>query len=191
MIQELVDRVTAFHEKHGFPVGRSSALHEEYDSSTIQLNTIATKLKSISKNILEEALHTQECMDARMYRTHLMLEELGEMIQGMADADGVAVLDGGMDLLFVLMGTLGTTYDFPVDEAWEEVCKSNESKQVRQVGDARMRDKGPDYIAPDLDKILTQHRCTHDWVQVGEPIGFLESRYLKCSLCGKEGLGHE
>lgn len=180
-----MDKVTAFHRKHGFPVGRKEALHEEYDQSTILLGSISNTLIKMSTNILSDALVAERGDDSRLYRVHLMLEEMGELIQGMSNGDDVEVLDGGLDLLFVLLGTIGTTYELPLDEGWEEICRSNMSKRIRAGDDLRMRDKGPDYSPPDLKTIMEQHLCEHDEQEVNRDGCRIT---LVCRVCGKIGV---
>jgi NTP pyrophosphatase (non-canonical NTP hydrolase) len=95
--------------------------------------------------------------DTRLRRAQILVEELAETIEAMAHCDEVAFLDGLSDLMFVTIGT-AISFGLPITEGLTEVCKSNLTKRPRKDGDIRLRDKGPDYVAPDMQKILLEHR---------------------------------
>lgn len=94
--------------------------------------------------------------DTEALRAHLMLEELGEFIQAKNE---VTALDGLTDLAYVLVGT-AVTYNWPLQEAFAEVHASNmtKKKNAEDKDNARVRDKGSDYRAPDLETVLKTWR---------------------------------
>jgi predicted HAD superfamily Cof-like phosphohydrolase len=108
--------------------------------------------------VLEQQLHKNRD-DLRILRAHLMLEELGEVIQAMGDGDELAVLDGLSDLLYVLVGT-AVTFRLPLHSAFWEVHRSNMTKQPKNG--ERLRDKGPAYVPPNLYDILVKARSVND-----------------------------
>ncbi len=96
--------------------------------------------------------------DPRVLRAHLQVEELGEELLALANCDELAVLDALADLAYVAVGT-AVTFDLPLTEAFDEVHRSNMTKE-RQSGDEgdRFRNKGPNWEAPDLGRVLKEHR---------------------------------
>lgn len=118
------------------------------------INATAKMCASLSQ-AMEERLKIDDS-DARLLRAHLMVEELGEVLAGLAHADELALLDGLADLVYVVLGT-AVTFDLPLTEAFWEVQRSNMTK-IRQENDPRVRDKGPSYDPPRLDRILEDHK---------------------------------
>lgn len=186
-VETMVRNVEEFHRKHGFPVN-------ERISSLMPFHGLIAAFGKVLLHTAEEwknqGLLEQENGDTRLYRAHLMVEELGELLVAMARADAPRVLDGGMDLLYVLIGTLSVTFNMPIEEAWIELQKSNMSKSKRNpVLDPRMRSKGPDYTPPDFEKILRQHYCDHEWeVKGSQAVGERTVQCRKCDLVNKEFL---
>lgn len=119
------------------------------------INEAGELLISESKRLLQTY---DKNHDQRFLRTSLMLEELGESLQGMSVCDEVAVLDGLADLLYGLIGT-AIQFDLPIIEAFLEVHRSNMTKRD-YAGDCRIRDKGPDYVPPDLGRVLREYRAS-------------------------------
>ena len=163
----LQQSVKDFHHKHGFPVGRSlNGPFDEYNQMHRTLLAHGDKLVGMSKQLLVMAKSEDFKDDPRPLRAHLMLEELGETLRAMANKDEIETLDGLADLVYVVLGT-GVTFDLPVDDAFAEVHRSNMTKAV-QVSDPdkiRLRDKGPDYVPPDIEGVLKSHR---DGAEVGD-----------------------
>lgn len=85
--------------------------------------------------------------DPRYLRAHLILEECGEMLDGMFKGDVVETLDGLADLIYVLLGT-AVQFGLPLDLAFDEVHASNMTKAPRTG--ARLRDKGDTYVPPNI-----------------------------------------
>jgi hypothetical protein len=119
------------------------------------LDEIAGELLVVSKRL--EHMMNCGCEDPRIRRAQIMIEELGETIEGLANRDEVATLDGLSDLIFVAVGT-AVAFDLPVKAGIREVCFSNLTKAVRRPGDVRLRDKGTSYVPPNLELRLIEHR---------------------------------
>ena len=159
-MHDAMKRVEAFHIKNGFPVGVPLA----YDHTKDQiLEMVATVLAALARICSFEFSRTPLAIE--LLRAHLMLEELGETIEGLKESSQLKVLDGLADLVYVAVGT-AVTFNLPLPEALIEVCRSNMTKE-RQSNDReghRLRDKGPNYEPPDLMSILQKHvrgkRCT-------------------------------
>lgn len=106
---------------------------------------------------ISEDLEPRIKEDVRFLRAHLIFEEAGEMIKAMAEGDEVAALDGASDLQYVLSGTC-VIFDWPADDAFAAVHKSNMSKTRKSDDPGRVRDKGDTFIPPNIEKVLELHR---------------------------------
>ena len=115
---------------------------------------VARLLKNVS-----EHLESQITDDSRLLRLHLMVEELGELSEALGKCDEVTAFDGLCDLLYVVLGT-AATYDWPADLGFAEVHTSNmtKEKQPDDPSAERVRQKGPNYKAPDLAAVLARWR---------------------------------
>lgn len=154
-----IEQVKQFHEKHGYAVGLKLP-EVESDPEGIassQLMSAARVLKDISTQWEKGGRSPSDThFDPRLLRAHLILEEIGETLEGLALKNEVKTLDGMADACFVLSGT-GVTFDLPLDEAMQEVTRSNMTKSVR-TGDVRLRNKGEGYEPPDLARVIAEHR---------------------------------
>lgn len=114
---------------------------------------IEPAIYALSLVLLEEAkdalVSYNHGKDVRWLRAHLMLEELSEVLAGLASCDKVETLDGLADLSYVVLGT-AAVYNLPLAEAFEEVHNSNMTKTP---SDQRCSDK-TGYTPPDLEKLL-------------------------------------
>ena len=146
-----------FQEKHGFktqflPDVKSRKAADEW------LKRSGNALIRIADACLKSALlEEQQNDDTRVYRAHLMIEELGEIMCALADKDETALADGCADLMYVTDGT-AASYHIPMKQVLEEVHRSNMTKQLRKEGDKRMRDKGSGYSKPDIPSAISKGR---------------------------------
>lgn len=112
----------------------------------------------VPMGLANEALaRYREVGDPRDLRAHLMLEELGEALNAMAERDRVLLADALADLLYVVYGT-AVTFGIPLDAVFTEVHRSNMTKepQPSDPDAARVRDKGPNYSPPDIGRVLRE-----------------------------------
>jgi NTP pyrophosphatase (non-canonical NTP hydrolase) len=115
-------------------------------------------MEVIIKTIKRSAISAQALGDERLYRCYLMLEELQEVIQAMADNDEVELADGLGDLRYVVSGT-AITYSIPLPQLFDAIHESNMSKKQRCLQtNPRMRDKGPDFFKPDIKGVIAKYR---------------------------------
>jgi phosphoribosyl-ATP pyrophosphohydrolase len=156
--------VAAFQDRIGAP-NKLSICHSESDGTvmadaadivllacSISLREMSTKLKSIYKETKKSINKSEE----RLMRAQLMLEELSETVLALYSRDEVELLDALADLSYVVSGT-ATTYDLPLDAAFQEVHRSNMTKgEVRHA--EGIKGKGEGYSAPDLVSVLNQYR---------------------------------
>lgn len=150
-------KVAEFHAKHAFILGedlRNKAFKPEDEAAgTSRLLHAADMLATMSKRFESGTAGEGHAFDARIIRAHLMMEELAEVLEGLAQRDRLKTLDGLADLSYVTHGT-AVAYALPLDEAFDEVHFSNMTKAVRKADDTRLRDKGTSYVAPNLEKLL-------------------------------------
>jgi len=149
------EKTKLFHCKQGFSIDKDlTALKEHPIMSEFLEKDVAKKLLELA-TAMEEMMKT--CTDPRLARTQLMVEELGEAILGLANCDELETLDGLADLEFVTKGT-AIAFGLPLPQAVDEVCASNLTKAPRKKDDIRLRDKGPNYVPPNLKRVLALHR---------------------------------
>ena len=151
-MQNQMDQVLAFHAKLGI------SPHEDLEGQDVEkdLCYFGNNLKSMSNKALKLYHRLGE---QRALRAHLMMEELGECLEALGRGDELGLLDGLADLEYVVVGT-AVVHDLPLPEAFEEVHRSNMTKE-KQVSDAnsdRVREKGPNYEPPNLERVLADHR---------------------------------
>lgn len=173
-MNEMLHDVRQFHDHMGF------ATSNPLRSPSLEVDELVNDIKELSKQAFQLWDSTQ---DETMYRAHLILEELGEFLEafnyaGIYGMTGVA--DGLVDLLYVVVGTM-VQIDLPYQQIWDEIHKSNMSKQPRTPEDPRCRNKGPDYRPPDIATLIQQHTCEHRWINTDSP------SVVVCALCGKKG----
>jgi len=92
-------------------------------------------------------------------RYHLMAEELAEFKQACEDGDLTAVFDALLDIQYVLDGSfLETGLDGVKKDGFHQVHQSNLTKIVHgsDKGHHQKIAKGPDYVPPELNKIIDQ-----------------------------------
>ena len=154
-MQEQFEKTKKFMLKINDPVNESLP---EYKTNVF----VSEYLKDVAKNCLLSIAKDMEDMlchdqDPRLLRAELMIEELGEAILGLANCDEAETLDGLSDLGFVTIGT-AVTFGLPIVDGIDEVCDSNLTKTRRKNGDPRLRDKGDDYVPPNMARIISLHR---------------------------------
>lgn len=150
-MKEQIEKTKRFISKHRLPLNENLTVCKADATTSSYLKEIAFELIEAA-SFVESRLHHNS--DPRLLRVHLMIEELGEIVLGLANCDEVETLDGLSDLIFVAIGT-GLAFDLPFIEGLDEVCDSNLTKKI---SDQRMRDKGPDYRSPNMKRVLSLYR---------------------------------
>jgi NTP pyrophosphatase (non-canonical NTP hydrolase) len=157
IMKDALKKIKEFHEKQGFPLGLHLDKLKDVTFITDELTDVADDLLIIATH-LEQLLSSAQG-DVRIARVQLMVEELGETVEALANCDEIALLDGLSDLVFVTGGT-ALTFDLPLAEGLNEVCESNLTKNPRNAAtDPRLRDKGSNYIPPDMLSVLSAHKA--------------------------------
>lgn len=131
--------VRKFHQKYGFPV--DAGLPNE-----------VVLMKNLSEDIAALASHLDPEAGLASCRCHLILEELGEFVEGLNHQDEVATLDALADLIYVVVGT-AVAFGLPLCEAFKEVHRSNMTKTISRDRPGHPG-KSDGYSPPNLKKIL-------------------------------------
>lgn len=152
--------VREFHKKQGFPL--DVRLKKPKSPTHELLLQMYGSVAGHADFIEKPGLKSQIEGDPSLYRVHLILEEVGEMIEAMMDGDEVRLADALADLAYVTFGT-AETYGIPLHHVLEEVHRSNMTKKVRSGPDDRMRDKGEGYTPPNIAKAIAIGRDFHRW----------------------------
>lgn len=143
----MVNSVREFMDKYGMRMARDE-LKRRPSGDPLMLLMMARATTQRANRELERRVD-----DLRVMRAHLIVEEVGELITAMIAGDEAGVLDAVCDLTYVAIGA-GLAFELPVEAGFAEVHRSNMTKTR---SDDRIRDKGPDYEPPNLERIL---RCT-------------------------------
>lgn len=152
-LDEVAACIKEFHDKMQF---KTHSLYDEEVNDEVKSNVNHDLLKA--KQALSHWANKLQSLvkfSRRATRGHLITEEAAETLMGLLSQDETLLLDGLMDLLYVTVGTC-VEMGLPVGEAFIEVHLSNMSKE-KQANDPhanRVRDKGPNYRAPDLAGVL-------------------------------------
>ena len=96
--------------------------------------------------------------DPRLYRVHLLVEELSEVVQALEHCDEVALANGLADLVYVAFGC-AHTFGIPLMTVIEEVHRSNMTKARRDV---RLRDKGDNWEPPKIAEAIERGRSEYN-----------------------------
>lgn len=146
MTMLMTECVRAFHERLGVSPRQA---WQTYDT---ELQIMGRGLLTMAKDLNDRVASG----DGDALRAHLLLEELGEFMTAETEEEA---LDGIIDLLYVLLGTIDM-YDWPDETAFAEVHRANMTK-TKSSGDElnnRVRDKGDTFEPPDMKGVLQRHR---------------------------------
>lgn len=150
-MQREQEMVEAFHIRFGFR-------NQEADCPEVdqRLREIGDTLASASEGMKQEGIKWMDKGDVRLYRAHLLIEELGELLFSLGDQDRIETADALGDLLYVTLGT-AVVMDLPAEAIFHEIHRSNMTKR-RTKEDPRMKNKGEDYIPPDIATVIGEPR---------------------------------
>ena len=100
----------------------------------------------------------QHCeKDIGIHRLHLLIEEIDELVDGLAGGYEIVVLDALADISYIIEGT-AVIYDLPLAAAFWEVHRSNMTKNKNAKFKTKDKGKGPTYSSPNLAKVLEEYR---------------------------------
>jgi len=151
MIQPLMKAVREFNKKHGFP------LDQPFGRKDVHTTTLLLSQSKILRTLSDTAeAHWRMVGDLRARSTHLILQEVGELLEALAFGDSLAALDALADTTYVVTGC-ALTFDWPLAEALTEVHRSNMSKSASVDP---LHPKGPNFTPPNLQLVLNEYRAT-------------------------------
>lgn len=151
--------VREFSLKHNIHIDRYLELETQHRFADYALSFISWIARTIVRRFQTYANKCQKNGDMRLFRSLIMLEEFGETCEALVERDEIQLADGLADLLYVVYGT-GLSFSIPLDEVFMEVHMSNMTKKVRHKEDERLRDKGPNWVAPNIENAILKGR-TH------------------------------
>lgn len=177
-MNEFVRMIHEFHDKQSFSVNVDIKTCKPTTVVQTTLNEACGALYKVSK--VMEQMMKEGCEDVRVHRAHLLIEELGETIDAMADYNEVETLDGLADLVYVTIGT-AIVFGLPFLPALLKVCEANLTKNVRHEDDPRCRHKGSSFKPPNIASILKYHREGGRWCAICGTRRV--DRHNECSNC--------
>lgn len=140
--------VLQFHRKHKSHI--SVPLSAKYSS-------ILQQTANVSEDLAVALMKKLDVNDCRILRAQLIIEETSECIYAMLNGNELDLLDGLCDLMYVIIGT-AITFDLPLPKAFCEVHRANMKKVVSREVHRRVKNKGKDWLPPNLKPILIEHR---------------------------------
>jgi predicted HAD superfamily Cof-like phosphohydrolase len=96
--------------------------------------------------------------DVMNLRVNLLLEEVREYVDASTHNDFVGMVDGLVDIAYIVQGTL-VELGVDFDSCWEEVHSSNMTKVNPETGEVKRREDGKilkpkSYRKPNLKKVI-------------------------------------
>ena len=148
-LNEAVTMVREFHQRIGAPIAVNPQL---LDCDPNQAQFLVARIRN-----LEDLAKKMAVCDPMAARITLVLEELAEWIEAHLKRDLVAAADAWADRAYVLMGD-AVACGFPAQELFEEVHRSNISKQYGVHTGLGKAHRGQQYEPPRIREILEGHR---------------------------------
>lgn len=130
-------KVKLFHEKYGFAISAELTADKE-------LAIYSQQLLKMSQNLTTGTLPA--------VRSHLIIEEVAELLKAFSEGDKIEILDALADLIYVVTGT-AVTFGLPLDAAFNEVHRSNMTKQIKQDR-LQHPGKGSNYSPPSFSNLM-------------------------------------
>jgi len=159
-MKDLMVAVLTFHEKMGHAV--NSRLTQEVANSKGVSHFALDKLHMIlayqASAMFELAIEDAKRGDRRLWRVHLMLEELSELVLSMKENNEVDCADAIGDLIYTVAGT-AVTLGLPMQTVFVEIQRSNMTK----VGKGATAAKGGKYSPPDIQHAIDYGRVNEEW----------------------------
>lgn len=147
-MQDAIDSVRDFHSHIGASIAQSPTLlpchREDAAAISLQLRDLATTCHQLSQ--------TAGDLPSRL---HLALEEVAEWVEAHAAGDIVSAADAWGDRMYVLLGDAVAT-GLSGAAVFDEVHRSNMSKDLRSTTEAGKGVKSGRFVPPDLASLLAQ-----------------------------------
>ena len=144
---DVEEAVRQFQRHVGAPAPTWPELSDD-DKET--LKGLADALKHYSQFFKHEFKAHDKQIDLR---TELILEEVAEIFESLANGDKVATLDGLVDAVYVIVGT-ATQFGLPFSQAFDLVHASNMTKSSAAARHAGDKGKGANYVPANLNRLF-------------------------------------
>ena len=189
--KNLQDLVREFHTKNGFPVNnlilnKTGKCGKPFwvllfirfiGNILLILGRICVWIDKITTKL--------KCRDPRIFRCHILVDELGETLVAISKNDEIETADGLADLIYVLLGA-AVIHNIPLETVFKEVHRSNLTKGFHQGEEGRIKGlyRSEKYSAPNIKKAILEGRQKKD----GGTVNLLEQD-LENLVCNelKEG----
>jgi len=168
-MKNLQNLVLEFNELNGFPV--NSMLLDKNGSSkkpvwVLWFVKIVGFILLIIGRIcvwIDKLMTKLKCRDPRIFRCHILVDELGETLVSIANNDEIETADGLADLAYVVFGT-AILHNIPLETVFREVHRSNMTKGFIHGQDGRVKGlyRSAKYSPPDIKKAILEGRQKKD-----------------------------
>ena len=126
-------------------------------ASSLRVDQLENDVRKFMKLMkLEEpiSLGSHPSLEVRIGRLRYIQEELSELAETMHEELSIdKVADALGDLLYVVVGTF-LVYSIPIAPVWQEIQRSNMTKDPRIINGKKKGGKGVDYKLPKLKEVL-------------------------------------
>ena len=161
--QDWQDLVCEFHKAKGFNVSSYKIGVDKPHWWISQLVKICGyMIYGISKIIkyIDKLAELFNCRHFLIFRSHIIIEEVGETIIAVANGDEIETADGIGDSIVVLLG-LAVICNLPIDSILKEINRSNMTKQFYDEIGGRKKSiyKGKNYSPPDIAGAIEKGRA--------------------------------
>src|SRR5690242_1935012 len=98
------DAMAAINDFHEQVIGMDPTMDYGFpENRNVKISKVGLDLMAMAE-VLQEQLRDPD-HDPRWRRAHLMIEELGELVLAMGEANELSALDAMADLVYVVLGT--------------------------------------------------------------------------------------
>lgn len=166
-------KVKEFHVKNGFPVGEGIPRKKSVFLWIVAANILLWS--NIVNRLYSYLLFTGSNVPV-LFRVHLILGEVAELIFGLAECNEIEVADGIADSMYVILGA-AVTYNIPAETVFNEVHRSNMTKGFKKGVEKRLKKiyKTGSYSEPDIKAAI----------RMGRSFGSGGTMTLVCPVCGE------
>lgn len=105
--------------------------------------------------LIDKLAEILDCRHFLIFRSHIIIEEVGETLIAVANGDEIEAADGIGDSIVVLLG-LAVICNLPMDTILKEINRSNMSKGFYDEIGGRKKSiyKGKNYSPPDIESAI-------------------------------------
>lgn len=169
MEKKMQDLVREFHEKNGFPVNNMIL---DKDGPLRKPRWVLWFIKIIGYQLLilgkisvwvDKLTSKLGCNDPRIFRCHILVDELGETLVAISNNDEIETADGLADLTYVLLGA-AVIHNIPLETVFREVHRSNMTKGFHHGTEGRVPGlyRSDSYSPPNIKKAIIVGRKIND-----------------------------